>query len=205
MKKRFIALALCVCTAFSMAACGKGKTDTKSSEGSIKLGEYKGYTVGESVTQVDSADVDEYINSILKMYSSTNDVKEGTTAEGDKVNVTYRATMNGESVEDSAEGKTQTIALTSEGFAVDGFTNGLIGKNVGDTVEMDLQYPGDYTDSNLAGQPVHYSVTINSISVTSLPEFNDDFVSEHYSFCRLYNRSRLYGIYQTGNLLYPGK
>lgn len=47
MKKRFIALALCVCTAFSMAACGKGKTDTKSSEGSIKLGEYKGYTVGE--------------------------------------------------------------------------------------------------------------------------------------------------------------
>ena len=108
MKKRFIALALCVCTAFSMAACGKGKTDTKSSEGSIKLGEYKGYTVGESVTQVDSADVDEYINSILKMYSSTNDVKEGTTAEGDKVNVTYRATMNGESVEDSAEGKTQT-------------------------------------------------------------------------------------------------
>lgn len=182
MKKRFIALALCVCTAFSMAACGKGKTDTKSSEGSIKLGEYKGYTVGESVTQVDSADVDEYINSILKMYSSTNDVKEGTTAEGDKVNVTYRATMNGESVEDSAEGKTQTIALTSEGFTVDGFTDGLIGKNVGDTVEMDLQYPGDYTDSNLAGQPVHYSVTINSISVTSLPEFNDDFVSEHYTF-----------------------
>ena len=93
MKKRFIALALCVCTAFSMAACGKGKTDTKSSEGSIKLGEYKGYTVGESVTQVDSADVDEYINSILKMYSSTNDVKEGTTAEGDKVNVPYRATV----------------------------------------------------------------------------------------------------------------
>lgn len=44
-------------------------------------------------------------------------MKEGTTAEGDKVNVTYRATMNGESVEDSAEGKTQTIALTSEGFA----------------------------------------------------------------------------------------
>lgn len=39
MKKRFIALALCVCTAFSMAACGKGKTDTKSSEGSIKLGD----------------------------------------------------------------------------------------------------------------------------------------------------------------------
>lgn len=190
MKKKLLALTLCVCTVFSMSACGK-KDSKENSEGSIKLGSYTGYTVGESVTQVDDADVQDYIDSILKMYASTEEVKEGTTAEGDKVNVTYHAVVNGQEVETSegettedgsSAGTTQTVTLSEEGFTVSGFTDGLIGKNVGETVEMDLQYPDDYQDTSLAGQPVHYSVVINFISVTSTPEYNDAFVSEHYSF-----------------------
>jgi trigger factor len=180
MKKRLVAVALCVCTVFSMAACGK-KEDTKtvSSEGKLTMGEYKGYTVGESVTVVSDEDVSEYIDSILQTFATTDDVTEGTTAEGDTVKVTYTEAVNGG---EAGEGTTTSVTLTSDGFTVSGFTDALIGQAVGSTVEMDLTYPEDYEDTTVAGQPVHYSATINSISVTNTPEYTDDFVSTNYSF-----------------------
>lgn len=191
MKKRLLAVALCVCTVFSMSSCAKNKDSGDDTEGSIKLGTYKDYTVGESVTQVSDEDVQKYINSILEMFSSTNDVTEGTTVEGDTISVTYHRTVNGEEYTDSktktnddgsSAGNTESVKLQADSYTVDGFTDGLIGKNVGETVEMDLQFPEDYSDETVAGQPVHYSVLINSISVTTIPEYTDEFVSEHYSF-----------------------
>lgn len=189
MRKRLLAIALCVCTVFSLSACGKDNNDG-ASEGSIKLGKYTGYTVGESVTQVSDEDVQEYVDAVLDMYATTEYVKEGTTKEGDRVRVTYHATVDGQEVETEAEtnedgsnaGTTEVITLSSDGFVVDGFTTGLIGKNIGETVEMDLTYPDDYSTEDLAGKPVHFSVLIDSLAVETTPEFNDEFVAKNYSF-----------------------
>lgn len=192
MKKKLLALTLCVATACSMSACGKdSKDNTKDSEGSIKLGKYTGYEVTEADTVIDEESVQKYIDAVLSVYATTDKVQEGVTAEGDKVNITYHATVNGEEVElaqqETAEdgttsGITQFVTLSEDGFIVDGFTAGLTGKNIGETVEMDLQYPDDYSDETLAGQPVHYSVVLNYISKVTTPEYNDTFVSEKFGF-----------------------
>ena len=187
MKKKLLAVALCICTVFSMAACSKkGETSEKTG---IELGQYTGYTVGESVTEVSEEEVQRYIEAILEQFSTTESVTEGTTVDGDSINVTYHETVNGEEVgetetgeDGTSTGTTTNLQLTEGGFAVAGFVEGLVGKNVGDTVEMDLQYPEDYSDADLAGQPVHYSVKINYLNKTSVPEYNDEFVNEHYSF-----------------------
>lgn len=189
MRKRVVAMALCVCAVFSLSACGNDE-NSKNAKGSIKLGKYTGYTVGESVTQVSDEDVQEYVDAVLDMYASTEDVKEGTTKEGDRVKVTYHATVDGQEVETEKEtkedgssaGTTETVTLSSDGFVVEGFTTGLTGKNVGDTVEMDLTYPDDYSTKDLAGKPVHFSVVIDALVVTTTPEFNDEFVEKNYSF-----------------------
>lgn len=194
MKKKLLSVFLCVCTVFSMTACAKNKDSGDSADGSIKLGTYKGYTVGESAVQVTEEELQKYISTFCEMYSSINDVTEGTTAEGDTVNVTYHRTVNGVEYKDSqtktnedgsSAGNTESVELKTGSYLVEGFVEGLIGKNVGETVEMDLQFPADYKDETVAGQPVHYSVVINSISVTTVPEYTDEFVSEHYAFAGL--------------------
>ena len=160
MKKKLLAVALCICTVFSMAACSKkGETSEKTG---IELGQYTGYTVGESVTEVSEEEVQRYIEAILEQFSTTESVTEGTTVDGDSINVTYHETVNGEEVgetetgeDGTSTGTTTNLQLTEGGFTVAGFVEGLVGKNVGDTVEMDLQYPEDYSD---------------------------EFVNEHYSF-----------------------
>lgn len=192
MKKKLLAIVLCVCTVFSMTACSKGKDEGKGSaktEGKIELGEYKGYTVGKSVPEVTEDKIQQYIDALLSGYTTTQEVTEGVTAAGDKVKVTYHQYVNDAEVGDfqkaedgSSLGITETVTLSADSFLVPGFTDGLTGKNIGETVEMDLQFPEDYSTAELAGQPVHYSVVINSVSKESTPEFNDAFVTEHYAF-----------------------
>lgn len=188
MKKRALAVALCVCTVFSMAACSKSKSK-EGTEGKLVLGEYKGYTVGESVTQVSDEDVQKYIDAILSIYKTTETVTEGVTAASDSANVTYHQFVNGaetgdfQTAEDGTSlGITEQVTLSADSFVVAGFTDALTGKNIGETVEMDLQFPEDYADAELAGQPVHYQAVVNSVSKTVTPEFSDAFVSEHYAF-----------------------
>lgn len=189
MKKKILAAALCICTIFSMSSCKK--EEPEASKGELTLGKYKGYTVSESEAAVSDEEIERYINSILKTYQTTENVTEGTTAEGDVVNVTYHRTVNGEEYTDSQTvknddgtiaGNTENVTLKADSYAIAGFTDGLIGKTVGETVEMDLKFPDDYSDEKVAGQDVHYSVLINHIRVTVIPEYTDDFVSEHYAF-----------------------
>jgi len=190
MRKKILAVALCVCTIFSMSSCGKEK-ETEAAQGKLTLGKYKGYTVEESEAEVSEEDIEKYINSILRSYQTTENVTEGTTAEGDVVNVTYHRTVNGEEYTDSqtvknedgsVAGNTENVTLKADSYTIAGFTDGLIGKSVGETVEMDLKFPDDYKDEAVAGQDVHYSVLINHIRVTVTPEYTDEFVSEHYAF-----------------------
>lgn len=191
MKKKFIAIALCVCTVFSLTACGKSDKETDSTtstsrtgvntspQGELTLGEYKGIEVAQSATEVSDEDVQSYIDAILTMFSTEENVTEGTLEEGMEVNITFTETVEGEETSDA---QTSDLTLESENFVVDGFVDALIGKSVGETVEMDLTFDDDYTDEDLAGKGVHYSVTINSIVNTVLPEYNDEFVSTNYSF-----------------------
>lgn len=193
MKKKLLAIALCVCTVFSMAACGKSddkdasgngtsKTGVNTSpKGELTLGQYKGYEVAESATVVGEDKVQKYIDAILEMFATEERVQEGTLEEGMKIEITYTETIEGS--EDAAkEPSTTKMELKADSFVVDGFVEGLIGKNVGETVEMDLKFADDYTDEALAGKGVHYSVTINAILNKVLPEYNDEFVSKNYAF-----------------------
>ena len=65
-----------------------------------------------------------------------------------------------------------------------GFEDGLIGKNVGETVELNLTFPEDYSNNtDLAGKAVVFTVTINSIDTEKemvYDDLTDEYVSENF-------------------------
>ena len=65
---------------------------------------------------------------------------------------------------------------------IDGFTDGLIGKKVGETVELNLKFPDDYQAEDVAGKDVVFTVTINSKQVTKTPEYDEDFVKNNTEY-----------------------
>lgn len=180
MKKRITALLLSAMCVLSLAACSKGNKEVKT-EGKITAGTYKGMEVQKSTAELTEEELQEYIKSACEAEQYTESKKEGTLAKDMKVKVDYVSTIDGKEY----TGGTQTgavITLKDDGFRVDGVIEALIGKKVGDVVEVDSKYADDYSDKTLAGKAVHFKVTIKSIEETIIPEYNDEFVKKYYSY-----------------------
>lgn len=93
--------------------------------------------------------------------------------EGDTVNIDFVGKIDGKEF-DGGKGN-YDLKIGSHSF-IDGFEDGLIGVAKGDTVDLNLTFPENYSAADLAGKPVVFTVTVNKISKSVTPELTDEFV-----------------------------
>lgn len=140
----------------------------------VKLGDYKGLEVTyPAVLEVTDEDVQQYIQDELEGNTEYEEVKDRAAEVGDVVNIDYTGTINGEEF----EGGTDTgydLELGSGEFLED-FENSLVGKKTGETAVFKLTFPEEY-DENVAGKEAEFTVKVNSVSESSVPEYNDEYV-----------------------------
>lgn len=84
-------------------------------------------------------------------------------ADGDTVNIDYTGYKDGEAFEGGSTNGAGADLTIGSGTYIDGFESGLIGKKVGDTVDLNLTFPENYGAEDLAGADVVFTVTINGI------------------------------------------
>lgn len=82
--------------------------------------------------------------------------------EGDIANIDYVGKKDGVAF-DGGTAQGYDLEIGSGSF-IDGFESGLIGKKKGETVDLNLKFPENYGNTDLAGQSVVFTVTVNSIS-----------------------------------------
>ena len=184
MKKKLLAVALCVCTVFSVAGC-KEKDKDKKTETKYELGQYKGIEVDSSLKTVEKDKVDEYLESELNYHSKDEEKKEGVLEKDGKAKITYKSTVDGKEYKSSTG---YLITLNDKGFNVDGVVDALIGKSVGEKLSLDLKLDKDFSDTTVAGKDIHFDITIEAKVVTIVPEFTDEFVKEKYGYLGLNNK-----------------
>lgn len=161
--KRIVLLAVSLILIFTfVAGCGKDErllynVDLKDY---IKVGEYKGVAV-----DTESDEYKQYYNAEIENDISQNNLyaefTEGKVEEGDIANIDYIGTKDGVAF----EGGTATgydLEIGSGSF-IDGFEDGLIGVEVGSTVDLDLTFPEEYGNEELNGADVVFSVNVNSV------------------------------------------
>ena len=139
--------------------------DVDDLENYITLGEYQNLTVEESpVEETTDEDVDAYIErQMIGNYSPVEVTEDRPVQENDTVNIDYAGYQDGEAF-DGGTAQDQNLRIGS-GSYIEGFEDGLIGHRKGETVTLNLTFPEDYEPNpDLAGQPVVFEVTINSIS-----------------------------------------
>lgn len=179
MKKRIMLLAAVTLAAGMLSACGKDTaylSEIKASD-YVTLGEYKGIEVTQPEPEVTDEYVDSYIEYLRSQRTVAVEVTDRTTVqEGDTVNIDYTGYRDGVAFEGgTAQGDSLTIG---SGRFIDGFEDGLIGTSVGETVTLELTFPDNYTNAELAGAAVTFDVTVNSISISETPELTDELVQE---------------------------
>lgn len=183
---------LCV---FLMGGCGTASSSERSSgseeagqavssldesqlDASIRLGTYKGIELQKTVYTISDERVQEKVQEVLD--STAEEVEEGEgICEGDLVNLDYEALVNGESVEDGSV-EDYDLKIGSGAF-LEGFEEGLTGCTAGEEKVLNLTFPEDYEDEELAGKPVTFTVQINEVKRPQ-QELTADWVTEHTNY-----------------------
>lgn len=146
----------------------------------IAIPEYKGIEVEKQVVEeVTEEDITAEIEGLLESMAEKKEVTDRTDVrDQDVVNIDYKGTKDGVAFDGgSYEGWDLTIG---SGNFIPGFEEKLIGAKVGETLNLDLTFPEDYSKSpELAGQAVVFEVTINSISESVKPELTDALIAEN--------------------------
>ncbi len=197
MKKRWI-LALAIAGALAMtAACG-GKEEAETNEAPVetetqtqeskskvvKLGNYKGVKAEAVSTEVTEEELQAEIDALLNFYPATKPV-EGKTVieEGDTVNIDFVGRMDGEPFEGgSSQDQGYDLTIGSGSF-IAGFEEGLIGKEIGNTYDLNLTFPDPYkVNPEMSGKEVVFEVTVHEIVEYVDAEWTDEFVAKYTEY-----------------------
>lgn len=146
----------------------------------VTLGEYKGIEVEKAKPEVTDADLEAEINKVQEQNSRLINVEDRGVLDGDQTVIDFDGYVDGVAFDG---GKAESYALTigSHSF-IDTFEDQLIGKNIGEKVEVNVTFPAEYHAAELAGKPALFKVVVKEIKVKELPELNDEFASEVSEF-----------------------
>lgn len=188
MKKKLISGLIATMMVMSLAACNKTEGNTTQTTGAttpaLTAADYKEYvTLGDYKTVVPEADastlevtqdeIQQQIDACLAAYAETKQVTEGVTKDGDTINLDYSGLLDGVAF---ANGTATDTTYTIGGNFIEDLDRGLIGLEIGKEYEIPCTFPETYTEETLKGKDVVFVVTVNSVSESILPEYNDEFV-----------------------------
>lgn len=146
----------------------------------VELGKYKGVKIDKIETEVTEEEVNEAIDRERKNNAREITVEDRPIQDGDKAVIDFEGFVDGVAFE-GGKGTNYDLVIGSHSF-IDNFEEQLIGKNIGDEVEVNVTFPESYQAEELAGKPAVFKVKVNGIKVDELPELDDEFASEVSEF-----------------------
>lgn len=146
----------------------------------VKVGNYKGLEYASQKASVTDEEVDVEIQRRLQKAAKTENSKTGKIENGDTINISFVGKIDGKEFEGGSSESTDITVGTTQ--MIDGFVEGLIGKNVGESVTLNLKFPDDYGKTDLQGKAVEFKVTINSKKKISVPKLNKEFVKKNSKY-----------------------
>ena len=155
-------------------------TATVAVKPEVTLGEYKGIEVEKKTVEVTEEDITAEIDSVRERNSRMITVEDRATKDGDTVVIDFDGYVDGEQFE-GGKAEDYSLVLGSHSF-IDNFEEQLVGKNIGDEVEVNVTFPEQYQAEELQGKPAVFKVKIKEIKVKELPEADDEFAQDVSDF-----------------------
>lgn len=144
----------------------------------VTLGQYKGLEVEKAEVSVSDEQVQAELDRMAQNVASTETV-ERPAEMGDTANIDFEGFDNGVPFE-GGKGENFDLKLGSGQF-VPGFEEQVVGMTAGEEKDIDITFPEDY-HKDLAGKPVVFHVKLNKVTVTNVPEQDDEFAKDVSEF-----------------------
>lgn len=165
--------------AFSYGIDKNGFWDSIKALKNVDLCEYTGITVPKEIHEVSEESLQAEIDSMMTSFEEDVQVTDRALVDGDSVNIDYVGSVDGVpfaggSTQD--EGVDVIIGVTSY---IDDFLEQLIGHSPGESFDIEVTFPDEYSNEELSGKDAVFAITINYITEKVTPELTDAFVAEN--------------------------
>ena len=175
--KRILSLLLVAISLLTLCSCGKDKNRILYNLNLgkyVELGDYKNIKI-----DLESKEYKESYNTIMQQDVEGNKLyvkkTDGKVADGDLVNIDYEGKKDGVAFA-GGTAKGYDLEIGSKSF-IDGFESGLVGVEIGSTVDLDLTFPKDYGNEELNGAAVVFTVKVNYVT-TDEPRKPEDYYKD---------------------------
>jgi trigger factor len=144
-----------------------------------KLGEYRGLEVGRAEPEAPDEIVERELERMREGLARL-ELVERPAASGDTLLIDYEGLIDERAFEGGKA--TDTLLELGGGRLIEGFEEQLIGASAGESRRIEVTFPEDYPDEQLAGRDAVFSVDVKEVREKALPELDDDFASEASEF-----------------------
>lgn len=153
----------------------------------VELGQYQGLSIKAEEVVYDSKQVDDLLENYRHRLATLVPVEDRPAQMGDLVIIDFQgrkpAVNEGEEGElvEGAQGTDFQLEL-SDGKFIPGYVEGIVGMSINETKTLNLSFPENYPQKELAGEAVIFTITLKDIKEKELPEMDDDFAQEVSDF-----------------------
>ncbi len=135
--------------------------------------DFKKIKLKRNVIKITDKEINESLEQIASYNKKFEDVVENRDIKsGDMAIINFKGFINDEEFK-GGSGENYSLEIGSNSF-IPGFEDQLIGKKVGETVDVNVAFPEDYHEKSLAGSPALFKVEILKLQSSVKPEINDE-------------------------------
>jgi len=125
--------------------------------------------------EVADSDLDNMLE-VLRKQNTRFEAVERAAQTDDQLNIDFVGKVDGETFAGGSAKGTQLVL--GSGRMIPGFEDGLVGAKAGEERVVNVTFPEDYQNLDLAGKAAEFTITVNSVSAPVLPELNEEFFSQ---------------------------
>ncbi|HHV54238.1 MAG TPA: trigger factor [Firmicutes bacterium] len=137
----------------------------------VELGEYRGLEVERPVRAVTEADVERVLDSLQERAAQLVVVERPVQA-GDFATIDFAGLLEGKPFRGGAASD-YVLEVGRGAFPAD-FENALIGMKAGETRTVPVRFPDQYSNPELAGKEVQFTVTVKAVREKRVPPRDDE-------------------------------
>ncbi|WP_294783501.1 trigger factor [uncultured Eubacterium sp.] len=142
----------------------------------MRLGTYKGIRMPRPDTEVTEHEVMNVLKKKQKEYAIATNIDDRSARTGDQAILDFEGRYHGQTI---PHGNGENFALTigAKAFLPE-FDEALVGKNIGDTFDIDVTFPADYRISAMQNHSVVFHTTLKKLRLMDYQPIDDEFAKD---------------------------
>ncbi|MEL7052403.1 MAG: trigger factor [Cyanobacteria bacterium J06588_5] len=151
----------------------------------VTLNKYKDLSVKAEEIKPKEGRVDETLESYRENQSTLVPVEDRAAKEGDVTVVDFvgKAENDDGELEEFEGGSASDFQVEiKEGRFIPGFVEGIVGMNLEEKKDVEVTFPEDYPQAEMAGKPAVFEITLKELKEKELPDLDDDFAEDVSEF-----------------------